>query len=240
MSLALLLASTDVRSITLLGGACALGFLAVQPSPMVVRMTFVALATYGITSLLLERHNAAGMGQRADAHTTSDLFSQSSEGTGARARAGAGARGGEPTVPHATLVHPEATRALAALAPLSRPGRRAAVRAVVAGTEGVVQAYHAILLLPLSSGDGGRHVQRASACIDDLRDRTTLVLDALQALRMGTGSRGPASLLAASAERDLRALFTRFRQIAGNKLKRPEFMGGPLPRDPTDDHRFVR
>lgn len=232
MSLASLFVSTDIRSITLMGGACALGFLAAQPSPRVVRVAFAVIATLAITALLLQQHDASAEGQRADAEATTALFTRGvAQPSGVK---GQGKGKGKGEVPFAALIHPEATRALASLAPLSRPGRKAAVRSVVSSTEAVVQAYHAVLLLPGARG------ARASACIDDLRDRTTVALDALQTLRMGTGSRGPASALASKADQDLRALFTRFRQIAGNKLKRPELMGGPEARDPTDDNRFVR
>lgn len=248
MSLSSLFASTDVRSITLLAGACVVGFIFAQPSPMIVRVSFVAIATLGITSLILKQHNTDDDSQRADSATTTSLFGP--PGAGASAGAGTSTRnrargrprprphphGQSQNAPFATLMHPEATRAIASLAPLSRPGRRATVRSVVLTTEAVMQAYHALLMLPTNLAT---HT-RASACIDDLRDRSITAMDALQGLRMSTGSRGPAASLVASAERDLRALFKRFRQIAANKLRKPELLGGPLALDPLDDVHLVR
>lgn len=233
MSVATLLASTDVRSITMLGGACVLGFLAAQPSPATVRVVFVALATLGISTLLLRQHDAMDDGRMADEATAARLFSPDPSRRGGTEPTKHGRTVHDP--PFATLMHPEATDAIASLAPLSRPGRRAAVRAVATATEGVVQAYHALLVLAVTSAPS-----RATACIDDLRDRTIVALDALQGLRMSTGSRGPASRLASAAERDLRALFRRFRQIAANRLRRPDLLEGPAPLDPNDDNRFVR
>lgn len=221
-----LLVSDDVRSLTLLVGSCVVGFLVTWPSPALVRVLAVGAATMGIAAWILTSHDAeVDAGQKT--HSQASTLYQRGGGGGARQTTLLG--------PHALLIHPDAASAIASLAQLSRPGRRTAVHSVVVATEGVVQAYHSVLDAPARSS-----MHPASAGTDDLRDATIVALDALQALRMETGSRGRASCIAASAERRLRRLFVRFRQIAGNKLKTPNLYGTPFPFDPSDDHRCLR
>lgn len=211
---ALLFRSHDVRSLALLGATCVVGFLVACPSPALVRVVFVCAATAGVAAWILARHNAVEDVGRRDDRSAGVLMDRGPDGG-----------------PFAMLLHPEASSAIASLSVLSGPGRRANVHAVVVATENVVRAYHAILGAPAP------HPGRGTAGSDDLRDLTVVALDALQGLRMDTGSRGRASSIAAAAERRLRRLFVRFRQIAGNKLKSH---GAPFPFDPKDDHRYVR
>lgn len=211
-----LIQSDDVRSMTLLVGTVVIGFVVAGPSPALVRVAFVAAATAGIAAWVLAQHEAVDSVTRKDEAQATTLFDPTSSSS-----------------PFAMLLHPEASSAIASLSDLSSPGRRSSVHLVVLTTENVVRTYHAIL--GATAGQG-----RGSAGTDDLRDRTSEALDALQALRMETGSFGHAADIAVSAERRLRRLFIRFRQIAGNKMKSPGLYGAPYPLDPRDDHSFLR
>lgn len=224
-----LIASDDPRSVTLLAGACVAGFALASPSPTIVRLAFITAATYALAMYLVAKHNASsGTVHRNDA-ATRELSARAGDYDRNKRVSRAGPKN---KAPFASLVHPEVSAALSSLSRLSRPGRRAAVHAVVVATENVVRVYHGML-----SGPGSN---RPRACMDDLRDITIVALDALQGLRMQTGSRGKAAETAASAEHTLRGLFVRFRQIASNKLKAPELFGAPYAFDPDDDHHFVR
>lgn len=213
-----LIGSDDVRSLTLLAGTCLVGFAVACPSIGQVRVVFVVAATVGVAAWLLAQHDAVANGVRMDDAKATSLFEPKSK-TGA---------------PYAMMLHPEATSAIAQLSVLSRPGRRTAVKSVADATEGVIRAYHSILNNPRPEKG------RGTAGTDGLRDATIVALDALQALRMETGSRGSASHVAASTEARLRRLFVRFRQIAGNKLKAPGLYGSPFPYDPRDDQHSLR
>lgn len=216
-----LLASDDIRSISLCAGACVLGFTMAWPSPAIVRVVVVAVATYGITVWILTGHNSLEDDRRRDNMATASLYG--------------GAKEEEPPKegkPFATLVHPEACSAIASLSVLSLPGRRTSVRSVARATEGVARAYHAMLSSKVSS--------HASPFMDNLRDRTIDALEALQGLRMETGSKGYAARVAAAAERRLRRLFVRFRQIASNRNRAPGLYGAPYAFDPRDDLHFLR
>lgn len=214
--------SHDGRAITLFVATCFCGLVIIHPSITLVRVAFVVLATFGVAMYVLADHNATASSRRMDNSVTTALFTPPHDDSESRVT----------PAPFASLIHPEVAAAIASLSTLSRPGRRAAVREVALTTENVVRGYHAIL-----SMHGSR---RASACIDDLRLRTNVALDALQCLRMETGSRGRAANIAVDAERRLRNLFIRFRQIACNKLLSPNLDGPPFPVDPSDDHRFLR
>lgn len=206
--------SDDTRSIVLFGGACLVGFVIVGPSSRLVRVVLVIAVTCGACMWILSSHQEAENSVRKDDATAIVL---------------AGRRDKPDSVSvFATLVHPEATSAIASLSSLSRPGRRAAVHAVVSATENVIRAYHAVLAVDVVNA-------KASSCMDDLRDRTIVALDALQCLNMDNVDH--ASDVALTAERKLRKLFVRFRQIAANKLSK---QGAPYPLDPSDDRRFVR
>lgn len=214
-----LFASDDIRSITLFVAACATGFAVCQPSIAVVQVVFILVATMGLVVWIVSSHVTADNVLRKNDELSTALFTSESNSI----------------EPVASLVHPEISSAIASLSVLSRPGHRNAVRSVVVATDNVVKSYHAVLALPEANS---RHM--ASACMDDLRDRSIVALDALQGLRMDTGSRGDASDVAFHAELRLRRLFVRFRQIACNKLKAPHIYGPPFPCDPEDDHRFLR
>lgn len=235
-----LLVSDDVRSTALFVGACMAGFIFATPSPSVVRIVFVAAATYGVAMWVLRSHsNSEDSGRRND-NITSFLMA-----SGRKEKPGSGRqkkikRAKSKNGPFATMLHPEASAAIASLYPLSRPGYRAAVHAVVVSTENVARAYHETLRPVEAAGVPSHPPGAASACIDDLRDCTLVALDALQVLRMETGSRGRASEIAASAEQTLRGLFVRFRQIAASKLQTPQMCGAPYASDMRDDYRFVR
>lgn len=217
-----LLASDDIKSTALVAGACVAGFLLAWPSPAVVRLVFVAVATFGVTMCLLNKHQTSEDTSHRDDILATSLFKDRQREE--RPRNG----------PFATLVHPEVCAAVASLSKISKPGRRAAVHAVVAATENVLRVYHRLLAAPMSA------CTHPKSCMDDLREHTNIALDALQCLKMQTGSRGEASMIAAAAERALRGLFVRFRQIASNKHKSPELHGAPYAFDPSDDHHFVR
>lgn len=221
-----LIRSDDVRSLSLVMGTFMIGFIATYPSPALVRVALVAVATAGISSWLLTRHEALDSEIRSDEAKATSLYSYSPSASQASQASQA---------PFAMLLHPEASSAVASLSVLSSQGRRASVHGVVTATENVVRAYHAILSAPSAVGQG-----RASAGTDDLRDRTIDALDALQTLRMETGSRGPASDIARSAEHRLRQLFVRFRQIASNKTRSPGLYGSPYPMDLSDRHSTLR
>lgn len=229
-----LLSSDDIRSTALLVGACVLGFTLAWPTPQVVRVVFVAVATYGVTVWILANHTSTEDSRRLDNNTTTSLYSTlPREGDALNALDALDER--RKDGPHAMLLHPEACSAIASLAELSLPGRRGAVRSVVLATEEVVRAYHAMLdnrvTLPLS---------HASPFMDNMRDRTIFALEALQGLRMETGSRGRAARIAAAAEHRLRRLFVRFRQIASNRMRAPGLYGAPYAFDPRDDLHFLR
>lgn len=225
-----LLSSDDIRSIALMVGACALGFTLAWPSPPVVRVAFVAAATYGVSMWILAGHNSMEDIRRLDNTQATSLYStQPREGEGDAISE----RSKEE--PFATMVHPEAASAIASLAALSMPGRRTAVRSVALATEEVVRAYHAMLDSKVTLPSC-----HASPFMDHLRDRTIFALEALQGLRMETGSRGRAAKIAATAEHRLRRLFVRFRQIASNRMRAPGLYGAPYAFDPRDDLHFLR
>lgn len=208
----------DARSITLLVGTIVMGCVVASPAPALVRVSVVAAATAGIAVWIMARQDVDDIIRKDDLQASSLYDPQ------------------KITVPYAMMLHPEASAAIASLSALSSTGRSCAVSLVARTTESVVREYHAILEC---SGQG--HKQgHGSAGTNDLRDRTMEALDAIQTLRMETGSHGRASDIVVSAENRLRRLFVRFRQIAGNKMKTPGLYGPPYPLDPADDHSSVR
>lgn len=204
----------NVRSVTLVVAACLVGFAATQPSLASVRTTCVVVATGAIVLSIVGRRDAADDRGRRTEEGESEVVGPS------------------------LSLHPDASAAIDSIRRLSRPGRRAAVQAVVHATENVLRTYHLALL-----EDSGTATTTATATagIDDLRDRTIIALDALQELRMQTGSRGWRSSVAASADGRLRRTFERLRRTLYNKGGAASSSSGPpYPLDPSDDRRFVR
>lgn len=224
------LGSSDTRAIMYVVGTCMAGFILLAPSDMVVRTVFVTIATFGACSWIMNAHSNAQSRGGSDEAKAVALFNE--PGRHGQIKRSLKTRN-KKVHPFATLIYPDATSAIASLAPLSQPGRRSAVHIVTRATEDVIKAFHTLL----STKTDGKHT---SSCIDDLRNKTIVALDALQAVRMEAGSRGTASEIASRAEIRLRALFTKFREIASNRLNLPELSCSPLPLDPFDDDHFVR
>lgn len=208
--------SDDVGSIVAFVGAVSVGLLVTCPSVAVVRLIAAVLATYAMTTWIVKNHMSNTNDARAYENAATKCYSRTSK-----------------RKPFATLMHPEATRAIASIATLSVPGRRASVKAVTRATESVIRAYHAALLVEKRDG-------HASACIDDMRDKTNAAVDALQTLRMEAGARGRAARVASRADASLRAFYARIRQIASNRLRDPVIASAPYAYDPMDDLHLVR
>lgn len=236
MNLQSFLASSDTNAIVLVAVACTIGFLMLTPSEMTVRTVCVVLATYGMCSWIVNSHSNTADNEASNDQESISLFNKAASGRPSKQgqiQGQASTKKKKKNRPYATLMYAEATSAIAALALLSQPGHRGAVHSVTRATEDVIKAYHTLLIR-------GNDQQHTSACIDDMRSKVIVALDALQGVRMETGSRGEASTIVSKAEKRLRALFAKFREIASNRLNIPELLCSPLAFDPFDDPHFIR
>lgn len=221
-------ASDDVRGIALVAGAAFVGFGMSGPSPATIRALVSAIAAGALAFVVVRGHAVAEDGVRTDSDTVEGLYGRIPASGTSSASASVRSK-----VPVAMLVHPDVTKVIASLAPLSRPGRRGAVRSVAVATEAVMRSFNAAML----TGEGGQGTEGVSAFIDDLRDRTVRALDALQDLHMQSGSRSRAAEIVRDADLALRSIFARLRQVASNKNG---CGAAPYPHDPTDDPHLVR